>query len=113
MKNTPTPAVIPAPQESEIALTVNMADILDISTINALREEIESALSKKAPRITLNGERVTRIDGAVLQLLTSFFREANSLGCEVQWNSPSPGLLRSAQMLGLARGLGLNDAGLQ
>lgn len=98
---------------TESAGVITLGDMLEISGIASLRRDLESALISRDPRLDINGEKVSRIDGAVLQLLTTFVREAHTRGCDVQWKDPSPALQRSAQLLGLASALGLHDAGMQ
>ena len=79
---------------------------LDIAAASALHQRLLSALQMREP-LDIDGQAVRRIHGAVLQLLLSLINEARSLNLPVRWLNPSPALVESAQLLGLADALGL------
>lgn len=51
--------------------------------------------------VTLDVSAVQRIDTAGLQILTTFVRERESQGRQVQWQGSAPALALAAQLLGL------------
>lgn len=87
---------------------VDLGDILEAGKITELYQRLEAALDVDDGAIELNAWRIERIDAASLQLLVAFHREAQSLGYEVRWNSPSDSLRKAARNVGLTGKLGLS-----
>lgn len=81
---------------------------LDIAAASILHQQLLSALQAGEP-LEIEGQAVRRIHAAVLQLFVSLINEAQSLGLPVHWRNPSPTLVESAQLLGLADLLGLSE----
>lgn len=85
--------------------TIALDSDLTIGSVHQLREQLADAL-KSGGDITLNGELVERVDTSALQLLLAFRQELASAHASFSWYSPSPQLLSSAQLLGVAALLG-------
>jgi len=80
---------------------------LDIATVGTLHQQLLGALRTREP-LEIDGQAVCRVHTAVLQLLLSLAIEARALNLPVRWLNPSPTLVKSAQLLGLADVLGLS-----
>ena len=83
---------------------------LDIATVGALRQQLLGALQTSEP-LEIDGRAVRRIHAAALQAFLSLVVEARSRDLPVRWRDPSPTLVESARLLGLAGELGLSAAG--
>ncbi|HAS82531.1 MAG TPA: hypothetical protein DCS43_07635 [Verrucomicrobia bacterium] len=83
---------------------------LDIAAASTLHQQLLSALQAREP-LDIDGQAVSRIHAAVLQLFLSLIIEAQSLKVPVRWLNPSPALVESAGLLGLADALGLAESG--
>ncbi|MCP5158098.1 MAG: STAS domain-containing protein [Gammaproteobacteria bacterium] len=81
----------------------------DIAAASTLHQQLLSALQTGEP-LEIDGQAVRKIHAAVLQLFLSLTNEAQSLGLPVRWRNPSPALVESARLLGLADPLGLGEA---
>ena len=79
-----------------------------IATLPELRTQLLAAVDQ--PTCVLDASAVTRIDTAVLQLLTAFQRDAASGGHEVRWGGASDVLREAAALLGLTQTLALPAA---
>ncbi len=89
--------------------TVDCGESLDISVARSFYEQlVKSSIGAEA--IALNGENLQRVDGAGLQLLVSFFREAQRQNFSVHWQGASPALRHAAQLFGVADCLQFNTA---
>lgn len=82
---------------------------LDIAAASALHQQLLSALQAREP-LDIDGQAARRVHAAVLQLFLRLIIEARSLNLPVRWLKPSPALVESARLLGLADALGLNPA---
>ncbi len=80
---------------------------LDIATVEVLRQQLLSALQSPEP-LDIDGRAVRKIHTAALQVFLSLMTEARSRDLPVRWRDPSPALVESARLLGLADSLGLN-----
>ena len=89
--------------------TITCQPELDIAAAGVLHQQLLRAMQDREP-VEIDAEAVSRVHAAVLQLFLSLTREARSLNLPVRWLNPSPTLVKSARLLGLADvlGLGLN-----
>lgn len=87
--------------------TIDCSDLLDISVVQTLYAQLRQS-SRAASAIVLKAENLQRVDGAGLQLLVSFFREAQRLNLSISWQGTSPALRNAAQLLGVAQHLQLD-----
>ena len=51
--------------------------------------------------VKLNAEDIDRVDGAGMQLLAAFFKEAEQKQLDIGWNKVSPVLQDAAKIMGL------------
>jgi anti-anti-sigma regulatory factor len=82
---------------------------LDIATAADFHQRLLGALKTGEP-LEIDSQAVRKIHAAVLQLLLSVVIEAQARALPVRWRNPSPALVESARLLGLADRLGLADA---
>lgn len=83
-------------------------ETLDINQANALYHRLKKSLHK-SHTIELKAKSVNKVDTAGLQLLLAVKLEAENCGGKVIWQSPSPALISSARLLGMAEKLGLQQ----
>lgn len=73
---------------------------LGIENVTVLRESLLARLDE--PRaLALEGQDVTRLHTASLQLLCIFCRDRRATGYETRWREPSETLRQAAALLGL------------
>lgn len=89
--------------------TIECQAEMDIAAVSALHQQLLSVLQAGEP-LEIDGQAVRRIYAAVLQLFVSLVNEAQSLDLPVRWRNPSPTLVESARLLGLADQLKLGEA---
>lgn len=104
------PNTISSAVSAETAYRVCLNETLDIAMLEPLYRQLEEALAAKQSTLVLDGEQVSRIDAAALQLLAVFCREARTQGYNVQWQNPSSALCRAAHWVGLTDWLELKVA---
>jgi len=85
---------------------ISFDEVLDITQVANYHEQFNKLLNEHK-NIIINAENIERIDGAGLQLLTAFFKQAESLEISVQWQSCSDVLKNSAKLSGLTGSLKL------
>ena len=91
-----------------VQFSIALSESVDIADIGGLQQRLEHALKVESSMLVLDGEQVNRIDGASLQLLAMFYREARTQGYAIEWKNPSSALQHAAGFLGLTQWLGLN-----
>ncbi len=107
LSEPPPPPVekIAAPQPAATAWsgsqTIHLAGRLEVASVAELKQEMDRAL-RSGGTVQLNGSGVERADAAALQLLLAFWRESEAVGVAVAWQNPSPALLHSAAVIGIA-----------
>ncbi len=85
---------------------ISFDEVFDISQVANYHEQFNKLLNDHK-KIVFNAENIERIDGAGLQLLTAFFKQAESLEISVQWQNCSEVLKNSAKLSGLTGSLRL------
>lgn len=75
--------------------------VVDISVVDELYQHLKKSLLEKH-EVEFEAGEVTRIDGAVLQLLCIFFRDACASGMTVRWKRVSANLREAANSLGVS-----------
>jgi anti-anti-sigma regulatory factor len=80
---------------------VRLPEAATIAEAEQMRTMLRAALEGADP-VVLDGGQVERIDGAGLQVLAAFFRQARAASRETCWRSCSDKLAKSADLLGLA-----------
>lgn len=86
---------------------LQMPEELSIANVTEWQQTLGDFAST-ANTVTLDAEKLSRVDTAALQLLTAFFVMLKSQQKEVSWLNPSEALVRTAAQLGLEATLLLN-----
>ena len=94
---------------NDIAVISPARDI-DIATVDALREQIDSLVASDVRRILVNCQDVTFIDSSGLACLLSRARKLNSLGGMLSLVNTSPDVTRSIQIARLIEPLHVTAA---
>lgn len=92
MAKKSSPATTPAP----LALAAD----LRIAAAPALRDALLAALAA-GEAVQIDGQAVTHVDTAALQVLAAFSRDARAAGLPVTWAGASDPLQRGVSVLGL------------
>lgn len=90
------------------AIRIELDRISDISKAETLHERLEALLGS-ATRVDIDATQVERIDTAMLQLLTAFFRALDKHHTQARIFNPSRAFADTARLLGLAPILHLSD----
>ena len=77
---------------------VNLGSALTVADAEAQKIELTGMINDGIP-VSLNAEDMEQIDGAGLQLLAAFFKEAQQKDLDVSWGSISPVLLDAVKLL--------------
>jgi len=80
-------------------------EVLDITQVMEYYEQFNRLLNSHK-EITLNAEKVERVDGAALQLLLAFVKEAAKLNVSVVWSGVSGSFVTCARYIALEDELG-------
>ena len=86
---------------------ITCPDSLDISIVAEFSAELRTALDKKQA-VQLQAADVERADTAALQMLCTFFLDAQAEGIDVEWAEPSDALLGASKQIGLNEHLNLH-----
>ena len=85
---------------------ITLEESLDIADACAFQGELKLALGK-GNDIAIASDELTKIDTTILQLLVALVRETQAAGNKVVWHSPSQALLKTANLAGLEKELGV------
>jgi len=94
---------------SELMKVLDLESSLTISEAACL-QRLMLNLFESASVVTLDGSGVEQVDGAGVQLLAAFMKEAAERQVEVRWSGVSDRLWSAATQLGLAEVLDLKGA---
>lgn len=86
------------------SLQIELASIINLSTIGALKTQLDDALSKNTD-VALLGVNVEKVDTAALQLLAVFSEKVRAEGNTLSWIQPSEEVENVAALLGLKSAL--------
>ena len=81
-------------------------EIMDISMVLQYQEQLSQYLHEQK-NISLNAEKIERIDGAGLQLIVAFIIAAGKLNLQVSWKGVSDIFKKNASILGVTEQLAL------
>ena len=104
-----TEQVVPEGNDDNRKADVNLGSNLTVVDAEAQKIELLSVISDQVP-VRLIAEDIEQVDGAGLQLLAAFFKEAKQKEVDVSWGNVSSALLDAVKMLGLTDVLNLQDA---
>ena len=86
---------------------LSLGPALTIVEVAAVRGQLQAALTGEG-ELRLSAGELEQLDGAGLQLLAAFCKEAAKQERAVKWTAASPVLMSAAELLGLDEGLGLH-----
>jgi anti-anti-sigma regulatory factor len=89
-------------QESEVIFD----EVFDITVALHYHEQLNELLNEQK-QISLNADKVEKLDGAGLQLLSAFFIAAEKLNLQIVWTGASETFLKNAEVLGVSEKIGL------
>ncbi|RDH86953.1 MAG: hypothetical protein DIZ77_18740 [endosymbiont of Seepiophila jonesi] len=104
--NTTSPGVeatVPAVKEN----VVSLGESLTIQEVAGMLETLRRSL-EMGGTVTLNAEELDQMDGAGIQLLCTFAKEAVNQHIEIKWGATTEKLKSAAELLGLAEVLKLS-----
>ena len=94
-------------QDDRNAILV-LDEVQDISKSIALKNDIMSMINE-LDMLTINAEKVDRIDGSAIQILCSLFTYAKNNNLMIAWFNPSDVLLKAAEITGVKDLLELSE----
>jgi len=80
--------------------------VITIAETAALKDQLLPHINRKG-EVSVDGTRVESVDTAALQVLLAFVRTLQNHGAVVRWTGVSEALLGTAQLLGVAKHIGL------
>lgn len=86
--------------------TISCGELLDISVVGQFHSQLKEAMAE-TNGIEISAAGLQRIDGAGIQLLVAFFKEADQLHIDVSWKDISDSLVNAASLLGVSEQLHL------
>lgn len=93
-----------------MASNITLSSNMEIDEVEKLHEKLKKSAARGVD-VNLDAEKVETVDTTILQLLLSFVREVRGNGHNVNWQSPSQALLKTAGLAGLTTELGLVGTG--
>ena len=81
-------------------------EVLDITMARQYYEQLNQYLNDNK-KMVLNAEKIERIDGAGLQLIVAFIKEAKKLNLQISWTGVSKAFKKNAEILGVCDKLAL------
>jgi anti-anti-sigma regulatory factor len=93
---------------AETELVIDCGESLGIAEVGDFYGTLLMAIAE-GKSVNFDVSKLERIDGAALQLIYAYRKEALSQGHTFNWNSPSDAFLRSARLLGLSSAMNIED----
>jgi ABC-type transporter Mla MlaB component len=87
---------------------IELPDCMDVASSEQVHVALEAALEQDQP-VELDGAKVVRFDTAGVQLLMSFFAEAEKHHLDVAWKETSSMISEVMTFMGLAESVGLEE----
>ncbi|MFN3200208.1 MAG: lipid asymmetry maintenance protein MlaB [Bradymonadia bacterium] len=81
---------------------------MTIQHAGAIHDQLREALGDDR-LVILDGQRISHIDAAILQLLVTFAQDARGHQCRWHWRDPSEALREASRLLGLSTALGVDQ----
>jgi len=85
---------------------INCEPTVDITVVDELYAHLKKAMAEQHV-VEIDAEQVERVDGAVIQVFSAFFKEAKTKDLSVSWKNPSLALCTAAKLLGVSEVLNL------
>jgi len=92
-------------EDSEVTV-IECGEALGIADVGDLYAKLLTELAE-GNKVRFNVSDIERIDGAVLQVMYAYAKEAEKRGQGLVWDSPSDAFMRSVKLLGLAEGMNI------
>jgi len=93
---------------AETELVIDCGESLGIAEVGDFYSTLLMA-TVEGKSVNVDVSKLERIDGAALQLIYAYRKEALSQGHTFSWHSPSDAFLRSAKLLGLLSAMNIED----
>lgn len=90
------------------AAVIDLGNELTITDVESRKIEFSNIISDGLP-VTFDAEGLDQVDGAGMQLLAVFFKEAASKKLNVSWKEVSTTFYDAAKMMGLIDALMMKD----
>jgi ABC-type transporter Mla MlaB component len=90
------------------AVAVELPERMDIASAETMHMELEQVLEQGCS-FELRGAAVQKVDTAGVQLLASFFTEAEKQHLSVSWQAPSEAIVETFSFLKLTAAVGLDQ----
>ena len=90
------------------AVAVELPERMDIASAESMHMELEQVL-QQGNSVELRGAAVQKVDTAGVQLLTSFFAEAENQHLKVSWQETSEAIVETFSFLNLTSAVGLDQ----
>ncbi|MCB1644923.1 MAG: STAS domain-containing protein [Pseudomonadales bacterium] len=90
------------------ATFIRLPDRLDITSVEDVHKQLEDALVQGKP-VVLEGDEVTRLDTAAMQMLASFRNEAEMNHLEMSWKNPSSTIKEVLNLMQFGPQVGFHD----
>jgi len=87
---------------------IDCGDALGIADVGDLYGRLLTEVAE-GHSVQFDISQLERIDGAALQVMYAYSKEARSQGHSLVWKSPSDAFLRSARLLGLLSAMNIED----
>ena len=85
---------------------ISLGEELTIQEVTDMKEKLATAFDSGS-KILLKSDELTRVDGAGIQLLCAFFKEASIKQVEIAWTRENDLLKNAAKQLGMSNLLAL------
>lgn len=90
-------------------IDIDLPENLTIANIHSLYEELEALVDKQdCDAVVFKASAVQRADTAGIQLLAAFVVATRERQISVTWDDPSDKLCNAADLLGLAKSIGIH-----
>jgi len=92
-------------EDSEVTV-IECGEALGIADVGDFYAKLLTELAE-GHKVRFNVSDIERIDGAALQVMYAYAKEAEKHGQGLVWASPSEAFMRSVNLLGLAEGMNI------
>lgn len=83
---------------------LKLPEEISIANVTEWKNKLVDFTSEPGPYV-LDGADLLRLDTAAIQLLVAFIHKLESQNKEMEWQNPSPALIKTAEQLGLKTAL--------
>jgi len=87
--------------------TIQLEGNLGIAQAEALHEELNQTLTSHG-EVVIDAENLAQVDASIVQLFDAFIRDAKKNSIPVKWKTVPEDLQQTAEMMGMAGGMGFD-----